>query len=292
MDKDSQGLLYSSLMASGTASHSEDEESLAGQNWASSQALGTISKWRSSSRFIKRKKFNDKQPPALLCHAAQPQPPGLTKYMKKNKQPLQVTKDMGHWKPADDLLLFNAVLQTNDLTSIHLGIHPEQSPFQQAKEQLLRKVGSISQPILETFQDMLHRHPDVFYLACTAKALQAHWQLMKHYYPLEGQKVQSLPKGTKATNDNQIDVDLSLEGPAWKISRKQGVIKLKNKGDFFITNEGRRPIYINGQPVLCGSKWCLSNNSVIEIASQPFISLINQDLIALIRAEAAKITPQ
>ncbi|KAL0614168.1 Microspherule protein 1 [Plecturocebus cupreus] len=71
----------------------------------------------------------------------------------------------------------------------------------------------------------------------------------------------------RATNDNQIDVDLSLEGLAWKISWKQGVIKLKNKEH-------------------------LSNNSVVEIASQRFTFLINQDLTALIRAEAAKITPQ
>ena len=41
------------------ASRSEDEESLAGQKRASSQALGTIPKRRSSSRFIKRKKFDD-----------------------------------------------------------------------------------------------------------------------------------------------------------------------------------------------------------------------------------------
>lgn len=29
----------------------------------------------------------------------------------------------------------------------------------------------------------------------------------------------------RATKDNQIDVDLSLEGPAWKISRKQGICR-------------------------------------------------------------------
>uniref|UniRef100_A0A8C9GNN3 Microspherule protein 1 n=1 Tax=Piliocolobus tephrosceles TaxID=591936 RepID=A0A8C9GNN3_9PRIM len=436
MDKDSQGLLDSSLMASGTASRSEDEESLAGQKRASSQALGTIPKRRSSSRFIKRKKFDDELVESSLaksstrakgasgvepgrCSGSEPSSsekkkvskapstpvppspapaPGLTKRVKKSKQPLQVTKDLGRWKPADDLLLINAVLQTNDLTSVHLGVkfscrftlrevqerwyallydpvisklacqamrqlHPEaiaaiqsKALFSKAEEQLLSKVGSTSQPTLETFQDLLHRHPDAFYLARTAKALQAHWQLMKQYYLLEDQTVQPLPKGDqvlnfsdaedliddsklkdmrdevlehelmvadrrqkreirqleqelhkwqvlvdsitgmsspdfdnqtlavlrgrmvrylmrsreitlgRATKDNQIDVDLSLEGPAWKISRKQGVIKLKNNGDFFIANEGRRPIYIDGRPVLCGSKWRLSNNSVVEVS--------------------------
>ena len=95
----------------------------------------------------------------------------------------------------------------------------------------------------------------------------------------------------RATEESQIDVDLSLEGPAWKVSRKQGVIKLKNNGDF-IASEGRRPIYIDGRPALCGSKWRLSNNSVLGIASLRFVFLINRDLTALIPAEAAKITPQ
>lgn len=42
---------------------------------------------------------------------------------------------------------------------------------------------------------------------------------------------------------------------------------MKNNGDFFIANEGRRPIYIDGRPVLGGNKWKLNNNSVVEVSS-------------------------
>lgn len=92
----------------------------------------------------------------------------------------------------------------------------------------------------------------------------------------------------RTTSDNNVDVDLSLEGPAWKISRKQGIIKLRSNGDFFILNEGKRPIYIDGKPVLTGNKFKLSNNSVVEISCLRFIFLINQELINVIRAEAAR----
>ena len=74
----------------------------------------------------------------------------------------------------------------------------------------------------------------------------------------------------RATKDNPIDVDLSLEGPAWKISRRQGVIKLRNNGDFFVANEGRRPIYIDGKSVLNGNKQKLNNNSVVEVRNTDF----------------------
>ncbi|XP_048856201.1 microspherule protein 1 isoform X2 [Brienomyrus brachyistius] len=448
-------------------SRSEDEESAGGKDikrTATQAFSGGVPKRRSSSRSIKRKKFDDelvesslaksssrvKGPPLIeptRCSGSEPSsgekkkvskssstlaapltmvvtPPSMTKRVKKSKQPLQITKDLGRWKPADDLLLINAVLQTTDLTSVHLGVkfscrftlreiqerwyallydpvisklawqamrqlHPEaiaaiqsKALFSQAEEALLAKISSNSQPKQEVFQELLNKHPGVFYPSRTPKSLMLHWQLLKQYYLLEDQSVQPLPKGDqvlnfsdaeqlvdeaklkdsrdevlehelmisdrhqkreirqleqelprwqvlvdsitgmnspdfdnqtlaalrgrmvrylmrsreitlgRATKDKQIDVDLSLEGPAWKISRKQGIIKLKNNGDFFIANEGRRPFYIDGRPVLSGNKWKLNNNSVVEIAGLRFVFLINQELISLIKAEAAKMSQQ
>ena len=63
-----------------------------------------------------------------------------------------------------------------------------------------------------------------------------------------------------------MDIDLSLEGPAWKVSRKQGIIKLRNSGEFFIANAGKRPIFVDGKPVLTGNKYKLNDNSVVEVS--------------------------
>ncbi|KAG7311007.1 hypothetical protein JYU34_003860 [Plutella xylostella] len=93
----------------------------------------------------------------------------------------------------------------------------------------------------------------------------------------------------RSTRDHSIDVDLSLEGPSAKVSRRQATIRLRNSGDFFISSEGKRPIFINGRPVLQGNKVKLNHNSVIEIAGLRFIFLINQELISAIRQEAVKV---
>ncbi|XP_028164317.1 microspherule protein 1 [Ostrinia nubilalis] len=94
----------------------------------------------------------------------------------------------------------------------------------------------------------------------------------------------------RSTRDHTIDVDLSLEGPAAKVSRKQATIRLRNSGDFFMSSEGKRPIFVDGRPILQGNKVKLNHNSVIEIAGLRFVFLINQDLISAIRQEAVKVT--
>lgn len=74
----------------------------------------------------------------------------------------------------------------------------------------------------------------------------------------------------RSTRDNSIDVDLTLEGPAAKVSRKQATIRLRNTGDFFISSEGKRPIFIDGRPILQGNKVKLNHNSVIEVNEQVY----------------------
>ncbi|XKL59884.1 hypothetical protein PGB90_000900 [Kerria lacca] len=94
----------------------------------------------------------------------------------------------------------------------------------------------------------------------------------------------------RKTQDNEVDVDLSLEGPAWKISRRQASIRVKNNGEFFIASEGKRPIYVDGNPVLTGNKRVLNNNSVLEIAGLRFIFLINYEFLnIIIRHDTAKV---
>ena len=92
----------------------------------------------------------------------------------------------------------------------------------------------------------------------------------------------------RATAEHTVDVDLTLEGPASKVSRKQAIIKLTNSGEFHIANEGKRPVMVNGVAVVMGEAAKLTNNTVVEFCNLRFVFLVNTELIEAIRTEAAK----
>lgn len=75
-------------------------------------------------------------------------------------------------------------------------------------------------------------------------------------------------------NDFEVDIDLSMEGPSLKISRRQGLI-LHEDGVFYLENIGKRPFYINGFPLATGQSARLVNDSVIEIHCIKLLFLIN-----------------
>lgn len=91
----------------------------------------------------------------------------------------------------------------------------------------------------------------------------------------------------RCTKNSTVDVDLSLEGPAKKISRRQGMIELQSNGEFIIVNTGKRAFYVDSQPVLRdGNCTVIHNNSVVEIDGLRFVFLINLDLIAKMKLAA------
>lgn len=87
---------------------------------------------------------------------------------------------------------------------------------------------------------------------------------------LRGRQVRYLMRSREITfgrdsKESTVDVNLLLEGAAHKVSRKQGTIKLRSNGDFFIVNEGKRPIYVDGVPIISQTRTKLNNNNVIEV---------------------------
>ena len=90
--------------------------------------------------------------------------------------------------------------------------------------------------------------------------------------------VVTLGRGSAA---GQVTFDLSLEGPAYKISRRQATIRMSHDKVLTIQNEGRRPLYIGGSVLVTGETTTLHHNQVVEVSGcgNFIIIIINNSIL-------------
>ncbi|EPS66743.1 hypothetical protein M569_08035, partial [Genlisea aurea] len=80
----------------------------------------------------------------------------------------------------------------------------------------------------------------------------------------------------RSTEDNAVDIDLSIEGCANKISRRQAVIKMEEEGGFVMKNVGRSSMWLNGSSVGSGQVVSLCSSCLIEIKGMSFVFEMNE----------------
>ncbi|KAL2552701.1 Forkhead-associated (FHA) domain-containing protein [Forsythia ovata] len=80
----------------------------------------------------------------------------------------------------------------------------------------------------------------------------------------------------RSTEDIDVDIDLSKEGRANKISRRQALIKMEADGSFFLRNLGKSPVSVNGIAIATGQLLTLSSSCLIEIRGMSFVFEINE----------------
>lgn len=97
---------------------------------------------------------------------------------------------------------------------------------------------------------------------------------------VEFRMTQPLVTMGRATPTSTVDFDLSLEGPAFKVSRQQATIQLTNEGEFLLHNRGRKAIYVDGKALVFDKTVRLYHNQILEVASMSFLVILNAQLVA------------
>ncbi|KAL9229180.1 hypothetical protein vseg_004676 [Gypsophila vaccaria] len=92
----------------------------------------------------------------------------------------------------------------------------------------------------------------------------------------------------RATDGVKVDIDLTREGHANKISRRQATIKMDGNGTFSLKNLGRCPIYVNSEEISPGQHLDLDPNCLIEIRGMPFLFEVNQQRVKLYLENAVR----
>ena len=83
----------------------------------------------------------------------------------------------------------------------------------------------------------------------------------------------------RGTEDSKVDVDLSVEGNASKVSRQQAFVKLRWNGEFCVRNVGRRPVWINDVALESGRRCALAPQSLVEVGGMRLLWIPNPKLV-------------
>ncbi|KAK6938899.1 Forkhead-associated (FHA) domain [Dillenia turbinata] len=95
----------------------------------------------------------------------------------------------------------------------------------------------------------------------------------------------------RATEDNNVDIDLGKEGGANKISRRQGIIKLENDGCFYLKNLGKSSVLVNSKELAPGQRLRLNSGCFVEdvVRGLSFVFETNQTCVKQYLDELAKL---
>lgn len=77
----------------------------------------------------------------------------------------------------------------------------------------------------------------------------------------------------------QVDIDLTEEGDARKVSRKQAHLQLCANGKFTLANTGRGTISVNGTELVQNTCTTLQHLSLIDLAGIRLLFMYNQSAV-------------
>ena len=69
----------------------------------------------------------------------------------------------------------------------------------------------------------------------------------------------------RSSEDRKVDLDFALIGNAKKVSRSQGAIRMNDEGQFFIFNNSKRTIFVDGKVLFNSCKTQLFDKSIIQV---------------------------
>ncbi|KAL3159853.1 hypothetical protein ABBQ38_010254 [Trebouxia sp. C0009 RCD-2024] len=88
-------------------------------------------------------------------------------------------------------------------------------------------------------------------------------------------KATSIDLGRSTSTLGMVDIDLTQEGNARKVSRQQAQLALHPDGRFLLTNIGRRTVFVNGNQVLQHHNIHLEHLSMIDLAGIRLLFMVN-----------------